>query len=310
MNGREEVRKLSRGQRIRLEVLWGFCRAFAWTPYWFRYYVVQPLIVFILMLVRYRRRVLLDNLERSFPGKSRIELLRIMHLFYRTLSEVVVDTMSMAGITPGRGRNLVRWRDGEEHMRRTAGRDWIALASHYGCWEYFPLWCWVDTDQSFMAVYHPLHSPVFEAFYHRLRSVSPVIRQIPMRECVRYYMRHRDEERPKITIGLIADQNPPLRPDSHWFRFLNQDTVFFDGAEKLALRFGLPVYFVHVDRLARGRYEIWFEELYDGVSPVEPNEITERYVRRLEEMIQARPELWMWSHRRWKHRRLPRIVSE
>ena len=272
MRDRSIDKDLSLWQRIQLETLWGFCRLFALTPYWFRYYVVQPVLVFLLMVIRYRRKVVLTNLKNSFPEKSSIELLRIMHLFYRTLSEVAVDTMSMAGITPERGGDLVRWRDGEEHKRRIAGRDWIALASHYGCWEYFPLWCWVDPDQTFMGVYHPLHSPVFERFYHRLRAVSPSMKPIPMRECVRYYMRHCSEEHTKITIGLIADQNPPLRPDSHWFRFLNRDTIFF-------------------------------EELYDGVSPVVPNEITERYVRRLEEMIRLRPELWMWSHRRWKHRR-------
>ena len=110
--------------------------------------------------------------------------------------------------------------------------------------------------------------------------------------------------------GSIADQNPPLRPDSHWFRFLNQDTIFFDGGEKLAMRFGMPVYFVHIDRIKRGRYEIWFEELYDGREQVAVSEITARYVRRLEEMIVAQPELWMWSHRRWKHRKPAAIVSE
>ena len=305
MRDRSIDKDLTLWQRMQLETLWGFCRIFAWTPYWFRYYAVQPVLVFLLMVIRYRRKVVLANLKNSFPEKSRIELLPIMHLFYRTLSEVAVDTMSMAGITPAKGSDLVRWRNGEEHKLRVAGRDWIAMASHYGCWEYFPLWCWVDPDpdRTFMGVYHPLHSPVFERFYHRLRDVAPSMKPIPMRECVRYYMRHCNEEHANITIGLIADQNPPLRPDSHWFRFLNQDTVFFDGAEKLALRFRLPVYFVHVDRLKRGRYEIWFEELYDGVSPVAPNEITERYVRRLEEMIRTRPELWMWSHRRWKHRR-------
>jgi len=297
--------ELTLWQRTQLELLWGFCRAFSWLPYWFRYYVVQPLLVFLLMAIRYRRKVVLTNLKNSFPEKSVIELHRIVHLFYRTLSEVAVDTMSMAGITPERGRDLVRWRDAEEHKRRIDGRDWIAMASHYGCWEYFPLWCWVDTDQTFMGIYHPLHNPVFERFYQRLRAVSPLMQAIPMRECVRYYLRHREEKTRKITIGLIADQNPPRRPDSHWFRFLNQDTIFFDGGEKLAMRFHLPVYFVHVDRVKRGRYEIWFEELYDGVSPVEPNEITERYVRCLERMIRRRPELWMWSHRRWKH---PHIV--
>lgn len=304
MRDRSIDKDLTWWQRIRLETLWGFCWLFARTPYWFRYYVIQPVLVFLLMAIRYRRKVVLTNLKNSFPEKSRIELLQITHLFYRTLAEVAVDTMSLVGITPDRGRDLVHWRDGEEHKRRVNGWDWIAMASHYGCWEYFSLWCWVDFEQIFMGVYHPLHDPVFDRFYHRLRSVSPSMTPVPMRECVRYYMRHREDRSFRnIAIGLISDQNPPLRPDSHWFRFLNQDTVFFDGAEKLAVRFHLPVYFVHVDRLKRGRYEIWFEELYDGDSPVEPNEITERYVRRLEQMIQARPELWMWSHRRWKHHR-------
>ena len=104
-------------------------------------------------------------------------------------------------------------------------------------------------------------------------------------------------------LCLIADQNPPKRPDSHWFRFLNQDTIFFDGGEKLALRCHLPVYFVRMDRLRRGRYEMSFVPLYDGVEEVAPNEITERYVRELERVICEQPELWIWSHRRWKHKR-------
>ena len=106
-----------------------------------------------------------------------------------------------------------------------------------------------------------------------------------------------------LVMGLIADQNPPRRPDSHWFRFLNQDTIFFDGGEKLALRCNLPVYFVRMERLQRGRYQMSFEPIYDGVEEVAEYEITERYVRRLEAMICEHPELWMWSHRRWKHKR-------
>ena len=97
--------------------------------------------------------------------------------------------------------------------------------------------------------------------------------------------------------------NPPRRPDSRWFRFLNQDTIFFDGGEKLALRCQLPVYFVKMERLRRGRYEMSFELIYDGKEEVAEYEITQRYVRMLEAEIRRRPELWMWSHRRWKHKR-------
>ncbi len=140
-----------------------------------------------------------------------------------------------------------------------------------------------------VAVYHPLRSPVMECLYQRLRN-SSFATTVAMKECVRFYVRHRETGigGKNMVLGLIADQNPP---------------IFFDGGEKLALKFRLPVYFVRMERIQRGRYRMSFELLYDGVEEVAENEITERYVRRLESMICERPELWMWSHRRWKHKR-------
>ena len=128
---------------------------------------------------------------------------------------------------------------------------------------------------------------------------------VSMKESLRFYLRNRAKgvDGKNLVMGLIADQNPPRRPDSRWFRFLNQDTIFFDGGEKLALRCNLPVFFVKMNRLRRGRYEMSFELIYDGKEEVAEYEITQRYVRKLERMICECPELWMWSHRRWKHKR-------
>ena len=303
MKSRASESKLSRGQRLQLNLLWGCCCGFSYLPRWVRYHLVQPLIVLLLLGIRYRRRVILSNLERSFPEKSPKELRRILYNNYRILAEVIVDTISLAGVSAKRKDEFIVFRGIEEHIAQTKGRDWIALASHYGCWEYFMLYGWFDPESTFLGVYHPLRSPIFEAFYNRLRGYASNILQVPMKECVRHYLRYRGEGKTNLVLGLIADQNPPLRPDSHWFRFLNQDTVFFDGGEKLALRFHIPVYFIHVERLEAGCYEVRFEQIYDGESEVAPNEITERYVRLLEQMIVRKPELWMWSHRRWKHRR-------
>ena len=143
-----------------------------------------------------------------------------------------------------------------------------------------------------------------EALYQRLRN-GDYATTVSMKESLRFYLRNRERGilGKNLVMGLIADQNPPRRPDSHWFRFLNQDTIFFDGGEKLALRCHLPVYFVKMDRLSRGRYEMSFEPIYDGEEEVAEHEITERYVRLLESEIRRRPELWIWSHRRWKHKR-------
>ena len=185
------------------------------------------------------------------------------------------------------------------------GRDALLSTAHFGCWEYDSFLALYTGEHYLAAVYHPLENKVIDAVYMRLRRRRN-IRLIPMKEIIRYYIDHRlpaGAPGQRIGIGLIADQNPPLRPNSHWFRFLNQDTIFFDGGEKLALRCNLPVYFVKMNRLRRGRYEMSFELIYDGKEEVAEYEITQRYVRKLERMICECPELWMWSHRRWKHKR-------
>ncbi|HIW64801.1 MAG TPA: lysophospholipid acyltransferase family protein [Candidatus Alistipes intestinipullorum] len=297
--------QLNRFQRVRLEVLWLMARFFAILPYWFKYYVVETLLfVLLYYCLRYRLKVVKKNLRNSFPEKSDRELALLRRKFYWTLAELFVDTVDMAHMTPAKGRRILKVKGLDEHLKRVGGRDWIAMTAHFGCWEYCSFWSLYAPSQIVVAVYHPLENPVADVFYQRLRN-GEYATTVPMRESLRFYLRNREcgVAGRHLVMGLIADQNPPKRPDSHWFRFLNQDTIFFDGGEKLALRCHLPVYFVKMERLRRGRYEMSFEKIYDGEEPVADNVITERYVRILESEIRRRPELWMWSHKRWKYKR-------
>ena len=297
--------KLTLIQRIGLESLWLGARVFAVMPYWFKYYVVENLLfVLLYYCLRYRMKVVKTNLRNSFPEKDERELAVIRRRFYYTLAEIFVDTINLADLTPEKGRSLLTVKGLEEQKERVGGRDWIAMTAHFGCWEYCSFWGLYDPTQIVVAVYHPLRSKIVEALYQRLRN-GDYATTVSMKESLRFYLRNREKgiDGKNLAMGLIADQNPPRRPDSRWFRFLNQDTIFFDGGEKLALRCQLPVYFVKIERLRRGRYEMSFEQIYDGKEEVAEYEITERYVRMLEAEIRRRPELWMWSHRRWKHKR-------
>lgn len=292
-------------QRIWLEILWLLARFFAILPYWFKYYVVETLLfVLFYYCLRYRMKVVKQNLRNSFPEKSERELAVLRRKFYWTLAELIVDTVDLAHMTPAKGRRILRVKGLDEHLARVSDRNWIAMTAHFGCWEYCSFWGLYVPSQVVVAVYHPLESRLADLFYQRLRRGDYAV-PVPMRESLRFYLRNEEGGvgGRRLVMGLIADQNPPKRPDSHWFRFLNQDTIFFDGGEKLALRCRLPVYFVKMDRLRRGRYEMSFEQIYDGVEEVADNVITERYVRILESEIRRRPELWMWSHKRWKYKR-------
>lgn len=304
------MNKLGFGQKMALELLWALCKFIAWHPYWFRYRVLQPVVYGFFRLVRYRDGVVRKNLLNSFPEKSDKERDTIRKGFYRTLAEIVIDTVSMAGFSDEDCRKVLKVNNLQECIEQVKDKDWIAMTAHLGCWEYALYWGVIYPDQASLGVYHPLSSRVFDALYLRLRTRNN-IHLVTMKGTVRYYLQHRETgiDGKRIAMGLIADQSPQRRPDLHWFRFLNQDTLFFDGGEKLALRFGLPVHCAWLLRTAPGRYEAHFEQIYDGEEQVAPNQITGRYVRLLEQCIREHPELWMWSHRRWKHVRTPREMD-
>ena len=286
--------------KVLFEVLWAICRVLNYSPRWFRFYIMQPIIVALLRIVRYRRKTILSNLEGSFPEKSHAQIISIMRNYYRILGEIIVDTICLAGAKPERDGNVIEWINGKEHVERNKGRDWIAMASHFGCWEYYLLWGWHDTECQFMGVYHPLTNVVFELFYRRLRKFSANVTPVAMADTVRYYLRHRSKNYTTV-LGLVSDQSPKLRADTEWFDFLNRKTAFVEGGERLAMKFGVPVYFPDVSRLAAGRYSCRFIEIYDGKEQVPVGEIRRRYAENLERMIHREPELWMWSHKRWKH---------
>ena len=104
------------------------------------------------------------------------------------------------------------------------------------------------------------------------------------------------------TTAFIADQAAPAM-NAYWTEFLHQETAVFEGAEKLAVKFGYPVVFLNILRPRRGHYELHFEMLRDDPSKTTEKEITEAFTRRLEAEIRKNPTTWLWSHKRWKHRR-------
>ncbi len=294
-------KKLNTAERLALELIWIQCKLISWTPFWFRYRVLAPFIYFIIYrCVGYRKGVVSSNLRNSFPEKSESEIREIEKNFYIYFAEILVSTISLARRKLRLNPQIVNKL--KDVKRETNAQSWVLLTAHNGLWEYFGFWG-SFIDQCIVAVYHPLGSPIFDELLKRLRTFDHV-ELVPLNECVRFCLKNREgiDGRP-LAIGLIADQNPPLRPNSTWYKFLNQDTVFFDGGEKLAQKLSLPTYFVYQRRVSPGTYEIEYEKICDADEELESGEITRRYVERLEQVINECPYLWLWSHRRWKHKR-------
>jgi KDO2-lipid IV(A) lauroyltransferase len=251
-------------------------------------------------VVRYRYKVVIRQLRESFPEKSESELQEICNRYYDHLAEMIIGTLSLAGGSDRKRRENTQFDMPADFDKVIEGRNFVAMTSHYGFWE-IALNLYLATPNHHLVVaYKPLTSRIMEKLYHRLRSYERVD-VVASKNFMRYYVANRHGINGKnIVIGLISDQNCPVTKGCCWHSFLNHDSIFFDGGEQLALKYGLPVFYVELERIEAGRYRHHYTQIYNGAEEVKPHEIMERYIRCLEQTIKAKPEYWMWSHKRWK----------
>ncbi len=177
-------------------------------------------------------------------------------------------------------------------------RSVIMVMGHMGNWEWaghpFSLLC----KQRLVVLYHPLANKHFDGLMLRMRSRFGT-NMIPMKTAFKEMLANKNELTATV---FIADQTP-LPESAYWTTFLNQDTPVFKGTETIARKLNLPVVYCCVKKVKRGYYEMFAEPLIENPSATRDGEITEAHTKRLERDIIAQPESWLWSHRRWKHKK-------
>ena len=252
-------------------------------------------------LAGYRRKVVAANLRNAFPEKSEVERRKIERRFYRHLSDLIVETLKATHMSHEQisQRFAVRGLSGIDPLYKD-GKSIIALCSHYNNWEWFSA-VQLATPFRILTSYKPLKNKYFDQFILNLRTkfgtwVSP------MQYILRDLLKFRNEKILTMS-GFIADQAPPPDEHAYWTTFLNQETGFFRGAEKLAVKYDMSVIFVNINKIKRGYYEMVFEIVTEHPGKEAPDFITSLYAEMLEAVIREKPEYWLWSHRRWKHKK-------
>ncbi|TGE16625.1 lauroyl acyltransferase [Hymenobacter elongatus] len=271
-------------------------------PFAILYAVADGFYVLLNYVIRYREKVVLENLRNSFPEKSALEIQQIRKDFYRHFSQVLVETLKLAAMTDAELRRRVVIRNPELLSGPFAeGRTVLALGSHAGNWEWILPSGALEFPGRAYGVYKPLSNSFFEDFLYRLRTRSGA-KLIPMRDTLRDLIRRRGEGR---AMSMLTDQaaGPEDRP--YWTTFLNQETSFYTSADRLAAQFNCPVVYVNIQRVKRGYYDLIIEPLHDGTTPLDKEAfvLTEAFARHLEKSVQAAPAAYLWTHRRWKHKR-------
>lgn len=268
-------------------------------------YALSGMISWLLYRVfNYRLGVVRKNLKNSFPHKSREELRKIEKDFYRQFSDVMMEVVKLKSISFKELKRRCQYTpEGLALMEQfyQRGQSIMIVLAHTGNWEWagssFPL----HNRHQVLTAYRPLRDKIFDRYTLTMRKRTGNY-LATMKNLAREMISHRSIV---MATALIADQTPP--PDNaFWVPFLNQDTPFYKGTEILSRKFNTPVIWASIVREKRGYYRMNLELIAENPKEFDqPGAITALFARYLERDIQNQPESWLWSHRRWKHRRKP-----
>jgi KDO2-lipid IV(A) lauroyltransferase len=262
-------------------------------------YLVSDGLCLLLRLSGYRKKVVLANLRNSFPDKSPAEINTICRNYYRYLCDLILETLRTLKMDEKESKTRCVFHNTAWLNQLCANKQSIVIVmGHYGNWEWAGPSFTLATGFQLVVIYRPLSHPYFEEMMSRMRTRFGT-RITPVNNTLRDMVANRNQ---LTATAFIADQTA-THENSYWTTFLNQDTAVFIGPEKLAKKFGYPVVYMNVQRTRRGYYEVFPELLFADPKTAAENEISEVFIKRLEQEIVREPVPWLWSHRRWKHPR-------
>jgi len=262
------------------------------------YFISDCFYVLIFYLLKYRREVVYQNLALAFPEKSPAERKLIAMKFYHNMVDTFVETIKM--ITASKKfiskRVSGNWEVIDEllaggksvqvHLGHNFNWEWAnaVAAAHY-------------TKVPFVAVYMPLASSSFDKLFYRLRSKhgTKLVRATHMQKD---FLAYRNKQ---YILGLAADQNPGHPGSGWWFHFLNRPAPFVKGPARAAIKNDTNVVFAFINKVKRGRYKAFISVAETSAAHATEMELTAKFVHYLSTVIRQYPDMWLWSHRRWKH---------
>ena len=269
-------------------------------PFWLIYLLSDVFYWLVYYVVGYRKKVVTENLKNAFPEKSENEILVISKKYFRHFCDLTLETIKMRGMKPA---------DFEERMKVTnaglvngyfeQGKSVMVLTMHYNNWEW-GVYLSVHLKHKSMAVYKPLQNIKIDWFMNKTRTKFGT--ELVKNDQIFRRVLQADKQNQKVFIWLAGDQTPPVF-HKFWYRFLNQDALFYPGPAVISKRFNQPVFFQKIEKTGRGKYETTFELLFENPAQFSETEIIKTYIRRMEEVIREKPEFYLWSHKRWKHKR-------
>lgn len=284
-------------------LLYFFLKLLSYIPFRVMYVISDVLYVLIYYIFRYRRAIVRKNLTESFPEKSLCEIIDIEKKFYRFFADNLLETCKMTTISREEMGRRMKFTNMETfNAVQREGKSVALYMGHFGNWE----WCssmplYFEKGTTSAEIYHKLRNESMDRLMMRNRERMGAM-CVEMRKTARY-INEQAKAGSTCVVGFIADQSPRKRDSRYFLHFLNHEVPVLVGTEKIAKHYGFEAWFLNVRRVRRGFYEAEYVRMHEDPKSLPDFELTAIYFRMLEEAIRRQPELYLWTHRRFKHAR-------
>jgi KDO2-lipid IV(A) lauroyltransferase len=277
----------------------GIIKLISLLPLWVLYRISDLLYPLIYYVVRYRKKVVFENLRMAFPEKSDKEITRIAKKFYRHFCDLFIEVFKMLTISRENMKRRMKYTDNTPLLEEYKNHKHILVVmAHYNNWEWGANLS-MHSPYQYNAIYKPLHNPYFDKIVLQMRSRFGC-ELIPMRNTARHLAKDIAEGKLSV-LNFLVDQSPVKTEIVYCTNFFNLKTPIQLGVEKLAVKTRQPVYFFKYRKIKRGYYEVEPVKLCDDASLLKQYELTDLHTKVLEDLIRENPQYWLWSHRRWKY---------
>lgn len=264
------------------------------------YCLSWPLYILLFYIIRFKRDIAKNNIYNSFPNLSTTEKNTLLKNHYKNYSEIVFEIIKSINIQPEKLLDHVTFENTEE-IEKLLQQDQTVLLTlaHQSNLEWAILAVNQKLNFPLDNIYKPLHMQWADELIQE-SSDRFNITLMPAKTCVTELIKRAKQTR---IVAITPDQAPRRRDEAYWTTFLNQETPFYLGLEKIATLFKYPVFFMKFERISRSQYKASFQLLCSPPYEKDSNEVLEGYVNAVEQQILLHPQDWLWTHKRWKKKK-------
>lgn len=291
------------GNKILYAIVYSWAKIHALLPMRILYILSDILYFLIYYVIGYRIKVVRKNLSDSFPEKMDIELRRLERRFYHHFADYIVETIKLAHISLSelQQRGFIVNPEVLNDLLDKGHSCCMLLMGHYGNWEWLSGSTTRLKDCRMYQIYRPLNNQAIDKLFIYLRTKFGSF-GIKKNDTLRDIIALKREGIRSLVI-FLADQTPSPSNLHYWTTWLNQDTPMLTGPERIARKLNIPVIYLDVRQLRRGYYDATLQIISENPKDTPEFWITEQYARMMERSILRDPAYYLWTHKRWKHKK-------